>query len=48
MHGTVPAPIYMEPADKPTKCVLYTPEGLTAYKGYMAPMFAGIQFFSSD
>lgn len=40
--------IYMEPSGKPTKCVLYTPEGLTAYKGYMAPMFAGIQFFSSD
>ena len=35
-------PIYMEPSDKPTKCVLYTPEGLTAYKGYMAPMFAAI------
>ena len=42
-------PIYMERSDKPTKCVLYTPEGLTAYKGYMAPMFAAIvHFFSSD
>ena len=35
-------PIYMERSDKPTKCVLYTPEGLTAYKGYMAPMFGAI------
>ena len=36
----------VEQAD--TKCVLYTPEGLTAYKGYMAPTFTRLQFFSSD